>query len=285
MNPGPRDDAWGTTVSGAGSYHAPAGKPYPPDGHPPDHGFRWEDGRVLGAYQLLFIRSGEGRFESGPTGARPVKAGQVLVLFPHVWHRYRPAPAIGWHEEWIELRGSIPSALQKNGVIAPEQAVLTPAETQTVALLFHRTVDLYAGDRTRPDPLAAAWALELLARLARRREGARSPRRIALAVARAESLLAETAGAPPSLEPLARSLGVAYSYFRREFKAATGVAPGQYARRIRLERARRLLGTTPISVKQLAEQLGFSSEFHFSAAFKRQFGVAPANWRARGQRR
>lgn len=285
LNAGPRDEPWGIVVSGAGSYHAPPRRPYPPEGHPPDHGFRWEEGRVLGAYQLLFILSGQGQFESGPTGPLRVKAGQVLMLFPQVWHRYRPLREVGWHEQWIELRGGIMPALQRDGLISPQRPRFTLADASGAAVLFHRIVSLYSGQQTRPAPLAGAWALELLAHLVGDPKRAHPPRPIEAAVVRAESLLAENLNAPPSLERLARSLGVAYSYFRREFKTATGLSPGQYLRRLRLEKARRLLGTTPLSLKELAEQLGYSSEFHLSAAFKRQFGVAPGRWRARGMRR
>jgi transcriptional regulator GlxA family with amidase domain len=57
------------------------------------------------------------------------------------------------------------------------------------------------------------------------------------------------------------------------------MAPRQYLMRLRLERAQRLIGTTPFTLEAIAEQLGFSSAFHLSAAFKKRFGVPPAVWR------
>jgi transcriptional regulator GlxA family with amidase domain len=72
---------------------------------------------------------------------------------------------------------------------------------------------------------------------------------------------------------------VGYAGFRREFKRRTGLAPGQYLMRLRLERAQRLLGATPATLEAVSEQVGFSSAFHLSAAFKARFGVAPKVWR------
>jgi AraC-like DNA-binding protein len=101
-------------------------------------------------------------------------------------------------------------------------------------------------------------------------------------IARAEQILAERVENPPPMEALARELGVAYSHFRREFKTRTGLPPKQYLLRLRLEKARRLLGNTPDPVKTIADQLGFNSPFHLSAAFKKEFGISPAHWRRAG---
>jgi AraC-like DNA-binding protein len=84
---------------------------------------------------------------------------------------------------------------------------------------------------------------------------------------------------PPAIPGLARELGVAYSYFRREFKRHTGLAPYQYVRRLRLEKARRLIGGSSESLQSISEQLGFASPFHLSSAFKKQYGQSPDHWR------
>ena len=80
---------------------------------------------------------------------------------------------------------------------------------------------------------------------------------------------------------MARELGVAYSYFRREFKRHTGLAPYQYVRQMRLEKARRMIGTSSDSLQAIAERLGFASPYHLSAAFKKYYGEAPDHWRRR----
>jgi AraC-like DNA-binding protein len=45
-------------------------------------------------------------------------------------------------------------------------------------------------------------------------------------------------------------------------------------------RARRLLAGTDATLASIADQLGFSSAFHFSTIFKRVHGQSPAHWRA-----
>ncbi|HEU5077724.1 MAG TPA: AraC family transcriptional regulator [Opitutaceae bacterium] len=279
MSSTPQAERWGIVVTAGGSYYAPPGQSYPPPGHPSDHEFDWVRGRVLGAYQLLFVVDGKGRFESRDTGMIDLSAGQLIMLFPDTWHRYQPLPSVGWHEQWIEIRGSIVRDLQAEGIFTPRDACMTCAQPEVVGLLFEKILESLRERETGNSPLAGAWALELLAQLHDERVSSPVQTPIAQAVQRAERLFETNLAEPPSLEKLARKLGIGYSYFRREFKKSTGYSPGQYVRRLRLEKARRLLGASSLPVKAVAEQLGFSSEFHFSAAFKKQFGIAPAHWR------
>ncbi len=247
-------------VTAGGAYRSPPGRPYPPRGHPADHQFNWEQGRVLGAYQMLYLVEGEGRFESREAGLMPLAAGQVLLLFPHTWHRYEPTPASGWREYWIEMRGPVLPRLHEAGLIDPATPVRSGEDVSIVSTLFERILRSLRDDSPRSTPLAGAWALELLAQLFGSAPADAAPKPIAQAVARAERLLEAHLAKPPLLEDFARELGIGYSYFRREFKRTTGLSPGQYVRRLRLERARRLLGVSSLPIKAIAEQLGFSSE-------------------------
>lgn len=97
----PHDEAahWGIGVHGGGAFQAKVGEPYPPVGHPSDHSFDWKAGRALGAFQVVLVAQGRGEFESQATGLVPLVAGMALLLFPGVWHRYRPDPTTGWTEK------------------------------------------------------------------------------------------------------------------------------------------------------------------------------------------
>jgi iron complex transport system substrate-binding protein len=57
----------------------------------------------------------------------------------------------------------------------------------------------------------------------------------------------------------------------------------RYAKNLRLDRARHDLITTGKSMNELAKELGFSNQFHFSREFKAKFGVSPTAYR-RAQR-
>ncbi|MBE2215883.1 MAG: helix-turn-helix transcriptional regulator [Opitutaceae bacterium] len=275
----PEGATWGLDVTAAGFSSVGAGVAYPVAQHPADHHFDWAHGRTLAALQILFVGRGRGWFESKTAGAHDVAAGDAFCLLPGEWHRYRPDPAVGWDESWIEVQGPLVEKLITSGVLAagdPVRRGVVAVELDAALQAVHERARR-GGKGFDPARAAAAYAV-----LAAWDQAARTrpPRtQLARAVLEAERYLGEHHHEAVNIEALARRLGVAYSHFRRAFRDHTGFAPWQYVLHLRLTRARRLLAAGDATLDDIAAQLGFSSAFHLSAAFKRSFGVSPQRWR------
>ncbi|HRZ47438.1 MAG TPA: helix-turn-helix transcriptional regulator [Candidatus Paceibacterota bacterium] len=80
---------------------------------------------------------------------------------------------------------------------------------------------------------------------------------------------------------LAGMAGVSYSGLRTLFFEVMGENLHNYVQRRRLEHAQLLLSDPGLSVKQVTEQMNFSSEFYFSHFFKKLQGVSPRDYRER----
>jgi AraC-like DNA-binding protein len=277
----PGAEHWGAVVTGGGRFTARPHHPYPPRGHPPDHRFTWENGRVLGAFQVVYVAEGRGEFEARSTGRVPVGSGTALLLFPGTWHRYRPAEDTGWLEQWVEIGGPLLERMLRAGIFSPERPVIAVSRVLELEARIESLHGLVSRQPTGDAPELAAQALSLLSLLHASEQGRDRPRSVVSAVEQAKRIMEEASGRPVSMPALARSLGVAYSYFRREFRLRTGISPRQYLLRIRMQRAQRMLGSSGDSLKQVADRLGFSSAYHLSSAFKAAFGVAPSHWRRR----
>jgi len=78
---------------------------------------------------------------------------------------------------------------------------------------------------------------------------------------------------------LADLVGYHEYYLNRIFTAYVGQSLHAYLMNIRLSRASYLILNTDMDLKDIPEQAGFSSYPHFSAAFKRVYGYAPAKYR------
>jgi len=270
---------WGVVVTAAGFTHIPPGAPYPPARHPAGHHFEWAQGRVLDACQIVLITAGRGWFETQATGRREVEAGAAFSVLPRVWHRYRPDPATGWEESWLEVQGSVVDALRRARVLAADTALRRGALAAGLDGALEAVHTRIREARPGFDPELAARALGVLAAWDETRRVGPARSRIVRAVAEAEHHLAAHLAEPVNMRELARHLGVAYSHFRRVFHKHTGFAPWQYMLHLRLAQARRLLAAPDVTLEDAAGQLGFSSAFHLSAAFKRAFGLAPSRWR------
>ncbi|MEV5712971.1 AraC family transcriptional regulator [Amycolatopsis mediterranei] len=68
--------------------------------------------------------------------------------------------------------------------------------------------------------------------------------------------------------------------FSRLFTTAVGRPPMSYLTGWRLARAARLLRETDASLANIAPKVGYSTEFAFSAAFRREYGVSPGRFRS-----
>ncbi len=86
-----------------------------------------------------------------------------------------------------------------------------------------------------------------------------------------------------TLDELAREVGMSRSVLAERFMHFVGVAPMHYLAQWRMQLAASLLSSTSKSLAEIAERVGYGSEAALSRAFKRQVGVAPADWR-RGKR-
>lgn len=86
--------------------------------------------------------------------------------------------------------------------------------------------------------------------------------------------------ATPSLAELSGLAGMSVSTFQRAWRRYAGRAPNAYLLELRLDRARRLLETSALSVKEVAARAGFADSNYFTRQFRRHFDRSPRAWRA-----
>ena len=87
-----------------------------------------------------------------------------------------------------------------------------------------------------------------------------------------------------SLDELAHSVNLSVSRLHHLFRAGTGMSPARYHRMLRIEKARDLLQTTLLSVKQIRAHLGIDERSHFEREFKKIYGLTPVKYRAAASR-
>ncbi|WP_342237114.1 helix-turn-helix transcriptional regulator [Inquilinus sp. OTU3971] len=84
-----------------------------------------------------------------------------------------------------------------------------------------------------------------------------------------------------SLTGMAEAAGMGADSFARRFKATTGTAPYAFVLEERIRRAEALLADAALPIGTIAIRLGFSSQSHFTATFRRLRGTCPRTHRMR----
>ncbi|MER2266124.1 AraC family transcriptional regulator [Methylobacterium oxalidis] len=146
------------------------------------------------------------------------------------------------------------------------------------------------GDASAPlyaDYLARAIAARLI-----RRHSTRSPQAHAaqrshgltrVQLDRATEFIAANLHRPLSLAQIAHASAVSPTRFARYFKQATGLAPHQHLLAARVERAKRLLSDSELSVAEIAYACGFSHQQHLTRVFRVRTGTTPGAFRRQGR--
>ncbi len=83
-----------------------------------------------------------------------------------------------------------------------------------------------------------------------------------------------------SVEDMARAVNLSPSHFSHLFKAETGVSPLQYLKRLRMRKAKDLLDTTFLNIKQVMNSVGVKDKSNFARDFKKAYGLTPAQYKA-----
>ena len=82
-----------------------------------------------------------------------------------------------------------------------------------------------------------------------------------------------------SEKDVADRFGISYSYFSRSFKQTMNMSFKEYINYLKINEAQRLLLTTPDSIQDISEKLGFSSSSHFINVFKKLKSCSPKQYK------
>ncbi len=236
------------------------------------------------SFILLYISKGDGTVTIEGRKSQHLKSGQCLLLEPNVKHLYQPTREKGWTEYWIEFQGSLPSQWIGKPFIT-EHPVRKLSET----IEFEGALQSFIVDiRERPlmNPfstgghilhiLGRVLELSMLKSSTDRNQEQIGMLRYHIYVHSAENI---------DFVKLARDFGMGYSTLRRLFKAKYGESLQSFLIEERVRKAALLLENTALDMKEIAEQVGFSSANYFTRIFTKHSHLSPLKYRRKTHKR
>lgn len=231
--------------------------------------------RRIDCYALVISLSGPCRFRAEGLDPVDVAPGDAFLLFPGVAHSYGPSKGELWEELYILFEGPVFDLWMSSGLLDPSAPLysLHPLPMWEGIML---------GLRDEVKPLARVLRMQhLLARMQQNRMEQAVPDLDALWLEEARSRLRSHLEDVQPVHRVARELGLGYQTFRKKFSRLQGEGPARFVAQRQMERAARRLLSDNVSVREIAEEFGFSDEFHFSRRFKQMVGVSPSVYRKR----
>lgn len=97
-------------------------------------------------------------------------------------------------------------------------------------------------------------------------------------IPKARNLLVEDLCSPPTLQDLCAHTGLSMNKLQAGFREVYGKSVFDYFREHRMQTAKSLLEKTETNVSETAWEVGYINVSHFSAAFKKRFGILPKQY-------
>ncbi|PTX95657.1 helix-turn-helix domain-containing protein [Opitutus sp. ER46] len=277
---------WELYVTSVGAQDYARNEGYPRPGHPSLYDFDWRKGRTLPDYALVLVTRGRGEYEFRNLPKRECGPGDVLLMAPGQWHRYRPLPATGWTERWLCLGGEYLQRLRRRGLVFTRPCVALGERLGAARAAWEALLAKARAEPEQNGPELTALALRVLALVAAATEAelARTvSERVPAAdpdVAKALEFVRNNSHRPIRIADVARAVGLHARTLERRFAA-------QHPRGVRAEiecsryaRAKRLLKDTRMPIKEIAYACGFGDPRRMIEIFRRREARAPREVRA-----
>ncbi|MHA4739006.1 hybrid sensor histidine kinase/response regulator transcription factor [Dyadobacter sp. MSC1_007] len=84
-----------------------------------------------------------------------------------------------------------------------------------------------------------------------------------------------------SVEKMAEEMNLSRTQLLRKLKALTGLAPNDFIRDLRLQKAAEMIRQKADTITQIGYAVGFNDQSYFSKSFKKEFGETPTEYSAR----
>jgi AraC-like DNA-binding protein len=277
---------------GAGRFAAHAGGQYPPTDHPTMYQFSWQQGRRLPEFQVLLLTESGGEFESEATGLLQFDGSVLIVLFPGVWHRYRPLGNRGWVERWLSFSGEIAYNIFDFRVSAAQFALTPLVDADPLAERFDDLLNALHGTTPHSAGLLAFKAFRVIVESALLRQQAIEKHALVLrtqvAAARTsdpvvrkalEIIWSRDGKSSESVGEIARRVSVRRRTLDKRFTDVMGYSVLTEIQNCRMSRAKRLLATTDLPIKQIAFLAGYPTDERMRVAFQKNEEMTPLDFR------
>ncbi|MEO0415660.1 MAG: AraC family transcriptional regulator [Verrucomicrobiota bacterium] len=93
------------------------------------------------------------------------------------------------------------------------------------------------------------------------------------------SYLEEHYAQPVSMEEMAKLAGLSATHFNRRFREVIGMNPTKFLHSLRIEKARMLLAKSRTPIGQIALEVGYHDQSHFTRHFRKLTGETPKTYR------
>jgi len=245
-----------------------------------DYPFSW-NGAKNDDWSFVYTVSGSGSVEVEGSGSLEASPGSAIMIQPGILPRFTSKSG-DWEIFWLHfvLRPHMDAATSWGSPVKGLHATRVPEASRTM-------VEASLKEILSLEPKALpSWrelAYNILENLVLRcsafaQSGAPS---LDARLRKALELLHSAPASSVNASRLAASCGLSRASLFSLFREQAGCSPRKYLEGLKMEKARRLLERSSLSVGEIAVELGFPSIYYFSSRFSKATGCSPLAYRSK----
>lgn len=210
-----------------------------------------------------------------------ITAGHGFLVVPGQITTYRADEQEPWEYTWIEFDGLRAQESLRLAGISGKEPIYTPANQEAGEKLCQQMLYIVNNGTAEPTHLIGHGFLflsQLVESSAHQRT--QNVRRLRdFYIREALTFIEENYHRDVSVEEIAAFCGLNRSYFGKVFRETMGESPQTFLLHYRMAKAAQLLKETRLSVGEIAQQVSYDNQLHFSRAFKNVHGISPREYR------
>ncbi|MDD6072135.1 MAG: AraC family transcriptional regulator [Clostridiales bacterium] len=235
-------------------------------------------------YIIHFVLSGNG-FYSTNGNTWPIGPGQMFLIYPEEPVVYCADKNTPWTYVWVGFKGLGTDTILKHCGFSKSHLILpAPALDKYIGCfdaLFEHTTLSFSDRLYRESILLKLMAIlsdhhtHLVLKGNQRKNVYENNAYVALAVDYINEMYMQNI----SVLDIADRIGITRSHLNHSFQKELNISVQRFLIDFRMHKAANLLVSTTMSVKEIANQVGYNDQLVFSKAFKKKFGMSPNNYR------
>lgn len=228
---------------------------------------------------MLYLTHGHATYSDQDHQGVPITTGDIWQRFPNVLHSVTCHEFCRWY--FVAVPSPVLDLLKIAGIKTVNQITFYIGKHRHINKRFERVQQqLHTGPHSqRPNCMMAMQQLMInLHQMAQ--HDSKNP---ASWLEEAQEQLSQKLDKRLKTQQVAETLNLSYAKFRKAFTQATGISPGQFRIRQRIEKAQEQLAGTSLSISKIADHLGYPDVYSFSAQFTRFSNMPPAQYRKQWQ--
>ncbi|MDQ0058949.1 AraC family transcriptional regulator [Paenibacillus harenae] len=227
---------------------------------------------VRNFYLIHYIYSGQGELHIN-NKAYKVHAGQFFLIYPKQTAYYKADDNEPWLYRWIEFDGSFSEKIMTVTGFSHENHVIN--DDNGVGIALKNIIDLGWSDFETI--MSHFWPF--IAALTKGKLLKKDENTAETYVSYAKNYIRSNVHKRISVSEIAHFLNIDRSHLARIFKSICGISTQQFIISLKMETASQSLKKNSMTIKEVANSVGYDNQMEFSKLFKKHFNMTPTQWR------